>query len=141
MVCDGLARVDVWWQAGKGGRGLQARKVCGDCKYSGKGGLYRSGVFYREWRWAAGRPCEPLENNAVEWLKETFKKRKKWGSTRTGRAFNPGQGLFRSRLGIAQFLQNVLLNPIFLLNASHILKIFSHIISNFSIIMIPFNLS
>ena len=76
MVCDGLARVDVWWQAGKGGRGLQARKVCGDCKYSGKGGLYRSGVFYREWRWAAGRPCEPLENNAVEWLKETFKKRK-----------------------------------------------------------------
>ena len=117
------------------------KRLCGDCKYSGEGGLYRCGVFYYEWRWAAGRPCEPLENNAVEWLKETFKKKKKWGSTRTGRAFNPGQGLFRSRLGIAQFLQNVLLNPIFLLNASHILKIFSHIISNFSIIMIPFNLS
>ena len=79
MVCDGLARVDVWWQAGKGGRGLRARKVCGGCRYSGKGGLYRCGVFYSEWRWAAGRPCEPLENNAVEWLKETFKKKEKMG--------------------------------------------------------------
>ena len=131
----------MWWQAGKGGRRLQGKKVCGDCKYSGKEGLYRSGVFYNEWRRAAGRPCEPLENNAVEWLKQTFKKKKKWGSTRTGRAFNPGQGLFRSRLGIAQFLQNVLLNPVLLLNASRFLKIFPHIISNFSIILIPFNLS
>ena len=30
MLCDGLARVDVWWQAGKGGRGLQAKKGCAE---------------------------------------------------------------------------------------------------------------